>query len=197
MSGARLTDDEMARLGIPREYVDAIHAGTEQAEAAVAEAADHDNVDSFGLHYSQRLEGHMSPAINRKMTATVPILKIEFEPDRWRVKSELIGETNEIREFIRQESVGGKILGIVSSDDANVYVIASGEVLRWLEHIRQSQSCVVRKCYDLLPTKVSNVIIAARGQWLNATPCCDFCLKWLGGDWSVAFHDSGISGSQQ
>lgn len=179
MSGARLSDEEMTRLGIPREYWDAIHADTEQSEEAYAEAAQYDNVDEFGLHFSTRLEQHMTPARERTVASFVLTPKDEIRSGVWRMKSELVGETREAREYIRVEAVQGKMLGIVSSDDPDVYVIESGSVRKWVEFIRNNRPCVVKKCYDLTPQKVGNVIVAARAQWLIATPCCEWCLNWL------------------
>jgi hypothetical protein len=180
MSGARLSDDEWSRLGFDPAFVDGIRAGTDQAEAAYAEALHADNTDEFRLSNSCRLEQRMTAAKQATFESWVFYAKHEVRLGVWRARprDEVAGDEMFDKDTLTP-GLQGKILGLVASTEPEAYVIESGGIPRWLEFIRQNRSCVVRQCYNPLPTKVGNVVLAARGQWLIATPCCDACLVWL------------------
>jgi hypothetical protein len=185
MSGARLSDHELRRLGFDPAFAASIHAGTDQSEAAFAEAWHYDNTDKFDLGRSGRLEKQMTHAVRLKQSDWVFAVKHERDdrPGDWTIR--LIpcgGEFGEVDNDTLLPALGGGILGFVSSKEPDAYVIGSGRISAWIEFVGKECACAVRLCYDPLPTKVRNVIVAARGQRLIATPCCDACLEWLQDD---------------
>lgn len=183
MSGARLADHELRRLGFDPAFVASIHAGTDQSEARYTETLHADNTDAFGLSHSGRLEKQMTRALHLKTSDWIFAAKHESEksPGFWNIRL-IGGEGCEVDKDIMLPALGGNIIGFVSSKDPDGYVIHSGRIPAWIEFISKECACAVRLCYDPLPTRVTNVVVAARAQNLIATPCCDACLNWLQDD---------------
>ena len=191
-SGARLSDHEWRRLGFDPAFVDAIHAGTDQSEAAFTENWHHDNTDHYGLSRSSRLEHQMTPALQATVSDWVFAVKHEDEqaPGFWRPRLHGDPEISVgMDKDITTPALLGNIIGLVSSKDPDAYIIRSTRVPAWIDFVRKDCSCAVRQCYNPLPSRVTNVVVAARAPWLIATPCCDACLEWLRDDQHDFFCD--------
>lgn len=156
----------------------------DQCRAATEHAAQFDNTDAHGLHFSTRLEQLIGSTNDKVREKERHAVQFDYG-ENWAWAHHIDG-TSDTTDY--SEAAGrGAILGVVGSHMLRgsdfVYVIEPGSVPKWLKYVGEAgwRSCVVKRCRDRagFTEFARNKVVAARSQWLYDLPVCDGCLRWL------------------